>query len=114
MDRVLEGAPGIPWLARRTLGDVHRALSAGTRAALVAAGRPCLRLRLPSLGPDAVGALLQLWMTAAALAGGIEGVDPFGQPGVEEGKRNAAALLGKDEERERRGRVEAVLDRGGK
>jgi glucose-6-phosphate isomerase len=49
-------------------------------------------------------------MTAAALAGPMIGVSPFGQPGVEEGKRNAASLLG-DGEAERRSRAEALLDR---
>jgi glucose-6-phosphate isomerase len=107
----LPGPPGAPWLSRRTLGDVHRSLAAGTRAALVAAGRPVLRLRLPALRPETVGAFFQLWMTATALAGPLTGVDPFGQPGVEEGKRNAAALLGREDEKERRSRVEALLDR---
>jgi glucose-6-phosphate isomerase len=112
-DRVIEapGPPGAPWLARRTLGDALRALAAGTRAGLLAAGRPVLRTTIPAVGPEAVGALLQLWMTAAALAGPLIGVDPFGQPGVEEGKRNAAALLGREEDRERRGRVEGLLSR---
>jgi len=49
-------------------------------------------------------------MTAAALAGPMIGVSPFGQPGVEEGKRNAAALLGEGEG-DRRSRVESLLDR---
>jgi glucose-6-phosphate isomerase len=113
-DRVVDspGPPGAAWLARRTLGDTVRALAAGTRAGLLAAGRPVLRTTIPVAGPEAVGALLQTWMTAAALAGPLIGVDPFGQPGVEEGKRNAAALLGKEDERERRGRVEALLERG--
>ena len=111
-DRVIEapGPPGAPWLARRTLGDAHRALADGTRAALVRAGRPVLRLRLPALRPEPVGAFLQMWMTAAALAGPLIGVDPFGQPGVEEGKRNAVALLGREDEGERRARVRELLE----
>ena len=111
-DRVVDapGPPGAPYLARRTLSDALRALGDGTRAGLVGAGRPCLHLTLPAVRPDALGALLQTWMTAAALAGPLLGVDPFGQPGVEEGKRNAAALLGREEDRERRGRVEGILE----
>jgi glucose-6-phosphate isomerase len=112
-DRVIDapGPPGAPWLARRTLGDALRALAAGTRAALVAGGRPVLRTVLPAVRPESVGAWMQLWMTATALAGPLAGVDPFGQPGVEEGKRNAAALLGREEDRERRARVEGLLER---
>jgi glucose-6-phosphate isomerase len=113
-DRVVDapGPPGAAWLARRTLGDALRALAAGTRAGLLAAGRPVLRLTLPAARPEAVGAFLQTWMTATALAGPLSGVDPFGQPGVEEGKRNAAALLGDEAQGERRGKVEALLERG--
>ncbi len=111
-DRVVDapGPPGAPFLARRTLADALRALGAGTRAGLLAAGRPCLHIALPAVRADALGAFLQLWMTATALAGPLSGVDPFGQPGVEEGKRNASALLGREEDRERRARVEALLD----
>jgi glucose-6-phosphate isomerase len=105
------GPPGAPWLAQRTLADALRALSAGTRAGLVAAGRPVIRLTLPAVRPDALGAFLQLWMTATALAGPLSGVDPFGQPGVEEGKKNAASLLGRKEDQDRRARVDALLDR---
>ena len=108
------GPPGAEWLERRTFGDLHRALAAGTAAALVGAGRPVLRIRLPDAGPECIGAFLQLWMTATALAGPMLGVSPFGQPGVEEGKKNSAALLGAEEggkDADRRSRVEALLDR---
>ncbi len=112
-DRVLDppGPPGAPWLSRRTLGDVHRSLADGTAAALVRAGRPVLRMALPALRPDVLGAQLQLWMTATALAGPLVGVDPFGQPGVEDGKRNAASLLGREEDAARRDGVRDLLDR---
>jgi len=112
-DAVLDepGPPGAPWLARRTLGDAHRSLAAGTRAALAAAGRPVLRLRLRAVDPESVGAFLQLWMTATALAGSLLGVDPYGQPGVEEGKRNANSLLGREEDKGRREGLEAMLEK---
>ncbi|MCK6479052.1 MAG: glucose-6-phosphate isomerase [Planctomycetes bacterium] len=113
VDRVIDppGPPGAPFLSRRTLGDAHRALADGTAAALVRAGRPVIRISLPALRPDVLGAQLQLWMTATALAGPLVGVDPFGQPGVEEGKRNAASLLGREEDAARREGVRDLLDR---
>ena len=112
-DRVLPppGPPGAAYLVRRTLGDAQASLAAGTRASLVAAGRPVLTLRLPTLTAESLGAFLQLWLTTTALSGYLLGVDPFGQPGVEEGKRNASSLLGREEDRERRGRVEDLLGR---
>jgi len=112
-DAVIEvpGPPGAPWLAGRTLGDAHRALAAATRVALASRGRPAVAIRLPTLRAETLGALLQLLATATALAGFLTGVNPFGQPGVEEVKRNAAALLGREEDRERRPGVEEALAR---
>ncbi len=103
--------PGAPWLLRRTLGDAHRALAGGTRAALAQHGRPVIGIRLPVVNPETVGALLQLLLAATALAGPLSGVHPFGQPGVEAGKKAAKSLLGGDgDDRAARTRVEALLE----
>ena len=42
-----------------------------------------------------VGQLLYLLETATVATGALAGVDPFGQPGVEEGKRLAYGLMGR-------------------
>jgi glucose-6-phosphate isomerase len=43
-----------------------------------------------------VGAFLHFWEWVTAIAGTCAGVDPFDQPGVEEGKRIARALMGEE------------------
>ncbi len=47
--------------------------------------------RLSTDGP--LGALMQLWETAVAVAGRVIGINPFDQPNVEEAKKAARALL---------------------
>jgi glucose-6-phosphate isomerase len=92
-----EDAPdALAHLAGSSLGRLFDAELLGSRAALIEAGRPVLTIRLPRLDEPGMGALLQLFMVATAMAGELYGIDAFDQPGVEAGKVNAAALLGKE------------------
>jgi glucose-6-phosphate isomerase len=49
-----------------------------------------------------VGAFLHFWEWVTAIVGECAGVDPFDQPGVEEGKKIARALMGERGSEERR------------
>ena len=90
------GAPeGLEFLHGRTMAELLAAELTGTRAALLAMRRPVLTVRLPRLDEGCMGALLQTFMVATAMAGELYGIDTYDQPGVEAGKINAAALLGK-------------------
>ncbi len=82
-------------LPGKTLGALLAAEREGTAAALAAAGRPNATLRLPDLSAGTVGGLLMLLQVSVAVAADLYGADPYGQPGVEGGKRAAWALLGK-------------------
>ncbi len=73
------------------------------------ARRPNATLTLPSRSPEAVGALLHSLSLATFFAGVRWGVNPFDQPGVEIGKKIAAALMGKKGQEALRKEVE---DRG--
>jgi len=57
------------------------------------------------------GQLLYLLETAAVAVGALAGIDPFGQPGVEEGKRLAYGLMGRPGFEASRVEVEAWLAR---
>ncbi len=87
--------PALGYLAGKTLGELIDAEAAGTQAALEAAGRPTLNLRLPRIDARSVGELLFLWEAATAIAGPLFGVDPFDQPGVEASKKITQGLLGR-------------------
>lgn len=96
------GAPeGLGFLDGKSFAELLHAELVGSRAALLANGRPSLTLRLPELTERTMGALLQTFMVATALAGELYGIDAFDQPGVEAGKINAAALLGREDLAER-------------
>ncbi len=82
-----------PLIRGRDLGEIFAAEAAGTREALLAAGRPLVELRLPGIRADVVGELLLLQQYQTALAGALYGVRPFDQPGVEAGKRATLRLL---------------------
>ena len=66
---------------------------AGTDATPAAIGTPehAVDGQVVTNGP--LGALMQLWETAVAVAGRVIGIDPFDQPDVEEAKKQARALL---------------------
>jgi glucose-6-phosphate isomerase len=78
--------PDLSYLTNRTFGEILEACRAGTRDALIEAGRPVYELTLRDLSPDSVGAYMQMWMLATAYAGLLYGVNPFDQPGVERSK----------------------------
>jgi glucose-6-phosphate isomerase len=96
--RVPEGYRGhgeFAYLDGHTMGELLDAELVSTEAALRKAGRPTLRITLPRLEPRAVGELVMLLELATAYAGGLYGVNPFDQPGVEAGKRYTQGLLGR-------------------
>jgi glucose-6-phosphate isomerase len=83
------------YLDGHTMGELLDAELASTEAALRKAGRPTLRITLPRLDARAMGELVMFFELATAYAGGLYGVNPFDQPGVEAGKRYAQGLLGR-------------------
>lgn len=87
--------PALGYLGGKSLAALIDAEAQGTQAALEAAGRPTLALRMPRIDARAVGELLFLWEAATAIAGPLFGVDPFDQPGVEASKKITQGLLGR-------------------
>jgi glucose-6-phosphate isomerase len=68
----------------------------GTTQALAQDGRPSLTVTLDALDAEHVGGLVFLYEAATAIAGELYAIDAFDQPGVEEGKRLAFGLLGRE------------------
>jgi glucose-6-phosphate isomerase len=86
-------ALGLSYLAGRRLGDLVDAEARATLGALTARGRPVRHIRVPKLDERAMGALFMHFMLETILMGRLMGVDPFGQPAVEEGKVLARKYL---------------------
>jgi len=93
-------------LGGRPLRDLFDAEFEGTIGALWAAGRPIVRMEIGARDEEHVGAFLQFWEWVTAIVGECAGIDPFDQPGVEEGKKIARALMGERGSEERRAEFE--------
>ncbi len=114
-DAEIPATPPLPHLGGSTLASLLDTEWRATALALSEAGRPSLTIALDRLDAEHLGALFFLFEAATVLAGGLLGVDPFDQPGVERGKRLAAAFLGhpgpSEVERRAARRLEARLGR---
>ena len=64
-----------------------------TAATIAAAGVPVRTMNVATVDAGTLGALFMHFMLETILAGRLMGVDPFGQPAVEDGKRRARAAL---------------------
>jgi glucose-6-phosphate isomerase len=73
-----------------------------TATALAEAGHPNLAIRLSEVSPHSIGELLFLLQLQTVYAGGLYGVDPLDQPGVELSKQLTYALMGREGHEERR------------
>lgn len=86
---------GLNDLADKTLPDIMAAAIQGTNDALHEDGRPTTNLVLPSINPHTIGQLLQMLMLATVVEGRLLGINPYGQPGVEQYKKNMNKNLGR-------------------
>jgi len=99
----VEVEPGI------TSGDYLLGFLLGTRRALAEAGRPSLTITIPAVDARSLGALIALYERAVGLYASFVGVNAYHQPGVEAGKKAAAAALALE-----RRLLEALRRRGGR
>ncbi len=87
------------WAGREggaSLAEVLDAERTATTESLLSADQQVYTITIPALDEQSIGAFIALWQGATAIAGHLLGVDPFNQPGVEDGKRRARALLWPD------------------
>ena len=86
-------ALGLKYLAGKKLGDLVDAEARATAQTLFKNGRPVRQIHLPKVDEFHMGALMMHFMLETILMGRLMGVDPFNQPGVEEGKVLARQFL---------------------
>jgi glucose-6-phosphate isomerase len=82
-------------IADKTLPDIMDAAIRGTNDALHADGRPTTDLVLPRIDTHVLGQLFQMLMIATVIEGRLLGINPYGQPGVEQYKTNMNKNLGR-------------------
>jgi len=86
-------ALGLQYLAGKKLGDLVDAEARATAQTLFKNGRPVRQIHLAKVDDFHMGALMMHFMLETIIMGKLMGVDPFDQPGVEEGKILARQYL---------------------
>ncbi|HVW73829.1 MAG TPA: hypothetical protein VHC39_09330 [Rhizomicrobium sp.] len=84
---------GLKYLAGKKLGDLVDAEARATAQTLFKNGRPVRQIHLAKVDEFHMGALMMHFMLETIVMGKLMGVDPFDQPGVEEGKVLARQYL---------------------
>jgi glucose-6-phosphate isomerase len=83
----------LSYLSGKGLGQILDALYEGTAQSLTAAKRPHATITLQRLDEYHLGQLFFLFMVEVVLLGKLYRVDPYGQPGVELGKKISKDIL---------------------
>jgi len=97
----IEVEPGI------TSGDYLEGFLLGTRQALYENGRDSITLSLKEITARSIGALIAIYERAVGLYASLVGINAYHQPGVEAGKKAAAAVI------DLKGKIEQILDEAG-
>jgi glucose-6-phosphate isomerase len=90
---VLADPAELPVLGDGRPGDVLDGFLQGTRSALLEGGRQSLSLTLGRFDARRLGALIALFERAVGLYAELVDINAYDQPGVEAGKKAAAAIL---------------------
>jgi len=102
----LKDSADIPELNGERPGDFLDGFLQGTRSALTEGGRQSISISMVDFDARRLGALIALFERTVGLYGELVNINAYHQPGVEAGKKAAAAILSLQ------GRVEAVLADG--
>ncbi|MGE5370771.1 MAG: glucose-6-phosphate isomerase [Solirubrobacterales bacterium] len=71
-----------------------------TAISLIRAGHPCYEVTVRGVDGASLGALFYFYEALVAFSAELWGIDPYNQPGVEEGKNMTYAIMGRPDYRE--------------
>ena len=91
--------PTIAFLGGKSHNQLIEAERQGTEYALFKAQRMAQIITLPEVNADTIGQLLYFFELVTAYAGALLNINTFNQPGVEESKLAAYAVMGYDSEK---------------
>lgn len=105
--------PKIAFLGGKSHNQLIEAERRGTEYALYRSGRMSQTITLDEVNADTVGQLLYFFELVTAYTGALLNIDTFNQPGVEESKVAAYAVMGyESEEHNRKARRDEESSRG--
>lgn len=97
---------GVSYLGGHTFQELIQAEQQATAIALSEAGQPNITHTIPSINAFTIGQLFLIFQMQTAFAGELLNINAFDQPGVEAGKINTYALLGRNGYEVRRSEIE--------
>ena len=104
-----ENLDGLNYLAGKRISQINHLAALGVRLAHIDGGVPNIRVEIPTIDAESLGALIYFFEKACGISGYLLGVNPFNQPGVEAYKKNMFALLDKPGYEEESKRIKARL-----
>lgn len=102
---------GMNYLSGHSLSDLIRAEEESTELALAKKGRPNMTIHMPLIDAYHLGQLFHFFGLATAFTGFLMNINPFDQPGVEEGKSYTYGMMGKKGFDGKRLEVEAAREK---
>lgn len=108
---VFEDMEGIGYLGGHLFSELIKAEEESTELALTKNKRPNMTLHVPSADAYHIGQLFQFFEIATVFTGFLYGVNPFNQPGVEEGKNFTYGMMGKKGFDQKREEVEKAREK---
>jgi len=93
--KVFKDVEGTSYLGGHTLSELIKAEQESTGLALSKIKRPNMTINIPKIDAYHMGQLFHFFEMATAFTGFLYGVNPFNQPGVEEGKNFTYGMMGK-------------------
>jgi glucose-6-phosphate isomerase len=98
------------YFAGHTMSEQLNIEQLATEVSLTRSGRPCYRITLRDISAPTLGALLYFYEALVVYTARLWQVNPFNQPGVEEGKNITYSLLGRKDYASRRLNYEQDLE----
>lgn len=93
--KIYKDVDEIGYLGGHTMEELFKAEQMATKIALTKTGRMNYTITIPEINPWTIGQILFFFEVQTAFAGGLFEVNPFDQPGVEEGKNLTYGIMGK-------------------
>jgi glucose-6-phosphate isomerase len=93
--KVFAEIEGTNYLSGHSLSELIKAEEESSELALAKRGHPNMTIHIPSIDAYHLGELFQFFEIATAFTGLLMGINPFNQPGVEEGKNFTYGMMGK-------------------
>ncbi len=90
------------YFAGHHMGEQLHIEQLATEMSLYGAGRPCYSITLRDISPEVLGALFYFYEALVVFSAALWRINPFDQPGVEEGKNITYALMGREDYSHRR------------